>query len=128
MLHAAADIDRRSFPREWANDRAALDEITAATPHHRSRAIHTGRTMVAFSISGRADDVGYVQRLAVDPSARRQGLARVLLDDAIDWMQRRGVTRALVNTATDNRAALTLYRSAGFVEQPGNLVILERAL
>jgi ribosomal protein S18 acetylase RimI-like enzyme len=128
MLREAAEIDRRSFSRQWANDRAALDEITAATPHHRSRSIHVGRQMAAFSISGRADRAGYVQRLVVDPSARRQGFARLLLDDALDWMRRRDVTRVLVNTASDNEAALTLYRSAGFEDQPGALVILERAL
>jgi GNAT superfamily N-acetyltransferase len=128
MLHEAAEIDRRSFATRWANDRSALDDITAATPHHRSRSIHVSRRMAAFSISGRAGHVGYVQRLAVDPSARRQGFAQLLLDDAMQWMRRREVTRALVNTATDNHAALRLYRSAGFVEQPGELVILERRL
>jgi ribosomal protein S18 acetylase RimI-like enzyme len=128
MLLEAAEIDRRSFSTPWANDRAALDDITAATPHHRSRSVHVARRMAAFSISGRADHVGYVQRLAVDPSARRRGFARLLLDDAMHWMRRRDVTRVLVNTASDNHAALRLYRSAGFVEQPGELVILERAL
>jgi ribosomal protein S18 acetylase RimI-like enzyme len=128
MLHEAAEIDRRSFSAKWANDRTALDDITAATPHHRSRSIHVARRMAAFSISGRANRVGYVQRLAVDPSARRQGYGRLLLDDALHWMRRREVTRVLVNTATDNHAALRLYRSAGFVEQPGELVILERGL
>lgn len=128
MLAEAATIDRRSFARQWANDRAALDEITAATPFHRSRSIHLDGRMVAFSISGRADQAGYVQRVAVDPSARRRGFARLLVDDALGWMRRRGVTRALVNTAADNRGALTLYQSVGFVEQPGQLLILERAL
>ncbi len=84
--------------------------------------------MAAFSISGRANQAGYIQRLAVDPSARRRGFGRLLLDDAIRWMQRRNVSRVLVNTASDNQAALTLYRSAGFVDQPGELLILERAL
>ena len=83
---------------------------------------------MAFSISGRADRSGYVQRLAVDPSARRRGFARLLLDDARRWMQRRGVARVMVNTAADNHPALDLYRSAGFTEQPGSLLILERVL
>lgn len=128
MLHEAAEIDRRSFSTRWANDQTALDDITAATPRHRSRSIHVARRMAAFSISGRANSIGYVQRLVVDPSARRQGFARLLLDDAMHWMRRREVTRVLVNTASDNHAALRLYRSAGFVEQPGELVILERGL
>lgn len=128
MLVEAAEIDRRAFSPPWANDTAALAEITGATPHHRARSIHLGDRMVAFSISGRADRTGYIQRLAVDPGARRRGFARLLLDDAQRWMQRRGVTRMMVNTAADNHAALALYRSVGFAEQPSSLLILELVL
>ncbi|MGE5211417.1 MAG: GNAT family N-acetyltransferase [Acidobacteriota bacterium] len=128
MLAEASTIDRRAFASPWANDVPALADIMTATPYHRSRSIHVAGRMVAFSISGRADRTGYVQRLAVDPSARRQGLASLLLDDARRWMQRRHVTRVMVNTAEDNRAALALYESFGFARQPGSLQILERTL
>jgi GNAT superfamily N-acetyltransferase len=128
MLSEAADIDRRSFSTPWANDIAALADIMSATPYHRSRSVHQDGRMVAFSISGRADRSGYVQRLAVDPSARRQGFASLLLDDALHWMRRRSVSEAMVNTAAGNRSALSLYESAGFERQPGSLSILERAL
>jgi ribosomal-protein-alanine N-acetyltransferase len=128
MLHEAAEIDRRSFSSPWANDSSALAEIMTATPHHRSRSVHLDGRMVAFAISGRAETSGYVQRLAVDPSARRRGFARLLLDDALHWMARRAVTHALVNTAADNVSALRLYESAGFERRPGALLILERTL
>ena len=128
MLHDAAEIDRRSFSTPWANDSAALADILRATPYHRSRCVSIDGRMVGFSISGRADRSGYVQRLAVDPSARRRGIARLLLADALGWMRRRDITRALVNTGTDNRSALALYEEFGFERQSGSLVILERAL
>jgi ribosomal-protein-alanine N-acetyltransferase len=128
MLHEAAEIDRRSFSAPWANDASALADIMTATPYHRSRSVHLDGRMVAFSISGRADRSGYVQRLAVDPSARRRRFAQLLLDDALGWMQRRGVSQMMVNTAADNRPALALYESIGFERQPGALLILERVL
>lgn len=128
MLTEAAEIDRRAFSTLWANDATALGDIMTATPYHRSRSVDVDGRMVAFSISGRADRLGYVQRLAVDPSARRCGFAQLLLDDALCWMQRRSVDQVMVNTAIDNRPALTLYESAGFEQQPGLLLILERAL
>lgn len=128
MLHEAADIDRRSFSSPWANDASALADIMTATPYHRSRSVHLDGRMVAFSISGRADRSGYVQRLAVDPSARRRRFAQLLLDDALRWMQRRDVSRVMVNTAADNQPALALYESIGFERQPGALLILERVL
>jgi len=127
-LAAAAIVDHDAFDAPWSNDAAALTDVMAATPHHRARFVQRDRQMVAFSISGRASNWGYVQRLAVEPSARRNGLATLLLVDAIDWMRRRHVTRVLVNTATDNAAALALYRSHGFVDQHDRLTILERTL
>jgi ribosomal-protein-alanine N-acetyltransferase len=128
MLADAAAIDRRAFSAPWANDVTALADIMTATPYQRSRSVHLDGRMVAFAISGRADRTGYVQRLAVDPSARRQRLASLLVDDARRWMMRRHVGQVMVNTASDNRAALALYESFGFRTQPGSLKILERAL
>lgn len=128
MLHEAATIDRRAFASAWSNDVSGLADIMAATPHHRSRSVHLDGRMVAFSISGRADRIGYIQRLAVDPSARRRGLAAALLDDAERWMCRRDVSRVMVNTASDNQAALTLYESMGFERQADQLQILQREL
>ena len=128
MLDDAARVDRRAFRAPWANDAAALADITSATPQHRSRCIHLDGRLVAFAISGRAAAWGYIQRLAVDPAVQRRGIGRVLVGDAVSWMQRRQVARVLVNTAIDNEAALELYHSAGFDDRPDDLTILERAL
>ena len=128
QLDEAADIDRRAFAEPWANDRAALADIVDATPASRARCVRIDGRMVAFAVSGRAGDWGYVQRLAVEPQSRRLGLARLLVVDALGWMRRRGVGRVLVNTATDNHAATALYLSCGFTRRNEQLSILERAL
>ncbi|HSL74267.1 MAG TPA: GNAT family N-acetyltransferase [Ilumatobacteraceae bacterium] len=127
-LGDAAAVDRASFAAPWANDASALADILAATPHTRARGVRADGRLVAFIISGRAGDWGYVQRLAVDPSARRSGLATILLRDATAWMRRRRVRRVLVNTAVDNHPATELYRTFGFVERAERLTILERSL
>ena len=130
MLHEAAAVDRRAFAAPWANDPATLADIVTATPQHRARCVRDDRdrNVVAFVISGRAGDLGYIQRLAVDPAARRRGLGRLLVEDALRWMRRRQVSRVLVNTGIDNHPARDLYRSLGFDEQPDRLQILERTL
>jgi ribosomal-protein-alanine N-acetyltransferase len=84
--------------------------------------------LAGFAISGTASDTGYVQRLAVSPEHRRRGLARVLVDDALAWMSRRGARSALVNTGVTNDAALTLYAATGFVRLGEELTIAERKL
>jgi len=127
-LGDAADIDRRAFAPPWGNDRAALADILRATPAHRARSMSVDRSMAAFAITGVAERVGYLQRLAVDPTRQREGLGRVLVADSLDWMRRRGATTAMVNTAFDNTAALALYESVGFRRRDDSLLILELRL
>ncbi len=127
-LAQAAEIDRRSFGDDWSNDADSLAEVSRATPQHRDRVVRERGRIVAFAISGRAGRTGYIQRLAVDPASRRRGHARTLVDDALAWLGRRSVSTVLVNTATDNEAALSLYRSAGFRQLDDPLVLMERAV
>ena len=124
-LGKAAEVDGRAFESPWNNDPDTLTEICRATPHYRSRAIAEDGHMVAFAISGRTSSCGYIQRLAVDPSAQRRGLGHSLVVDSLEWMLRRNVGQVMVNTATDNHGAISLYRSIGFETRPETLVILE---
>ncbi len=134
-LPAAAEIDRASFADGWRHDTASLQEIASATPQSRLRLItpSSGRrpaanrrhAPVGFAITGCAGSNGYLQRLAVHPAARRNGAARVLVVDALDWLVRRGARRAMVNTGVDNLAALELYRRAGFERLQDELVVVE---
>ena len=52
--------------------------------------------------------------LFVDPSARRQGVARALIDAAAAHARGAGAVRLELATARDNTAALRVYRSYGF--------------
>ena len=49
------------------------------------------------------------------PSARRQGVARVLVDAALAWARARGETAIELWVTDGNDAARTLYESMGFV-------------
>jgi [ribosomal protein S18]-alanine N-acetyltransferase len=127
-LDDAAAVDRRAFAPPWGNDRSTLADILHATPSCHARSIRLHRAMSAFAITGVADRAGYLQRLAVDPSAQRRGLGRSLVADSLDWMRRRGAATAMVNTAFDNTAALALYESFGFRRRDDSLLILELRL
>ena len=71
------------------------------------------------------DATGYLQRVAVRPDAQRLGIGRQLVDDAVEWLMRRGARRALVNTGVDNLAALRMYEQASFDRLDDELVVLE---
>lgn len=46
--------------------------------------------------------------------ARRQGVARALMNAASEWAQEQGAARLDLETARDNRAGQALYRSLGY--------------
>lgn len=108
-------IDREAFGDEWANTAASLKEIRHATPDSKASLITRDRRPVGFAITGRGGEFGYLQRLAVSRSHQRQGVARNLVSDALEWVrQPTAATTVLVNTGVTNRAALELYHSFGF--------------
>lgn len=126
-LRPVAALDRRAFGAR-ALDVPALRDAIDATPTSRLRAVGPRPAPLGYAIAGVAGSRAYIQRLAVDPDARRQGIARALLTDGLRWARRRGASAVLVNTHRDNDAARTLYESAGFVLLPRGLHVLERTL
>jgi ribosomal protein S18 acetylase RimI-like enzyme len=58
----------------------------------------------------------YVDALAVDLGARRQGVARVLLAEAERLAGERGLPAVSLDTSLDNKPARSLYLSAGYDE------------
>jgi ribosomal protein S18 acetylase RimI-like enzyme len=126
---AVLAVDERAFQPFWQLEATGLDDALAATPTTRFRvATATGTGVVAYAITGRAGRNGYLQRIAVDPAARRLGYGRALVLDGLGWLGRHGVTRTLVNTQLDNDAALALYESCGFRRLPVGLCVLGRPL
>ena len=134
-----AVVDHAAFGDAWHLDAPMLRDVRTATPASRTRVVTTAalarslRTpapdtvtpMAGFLLAGRAGRNGYIQRLAVDPAARRHGVATSLLADATRWLRRWKVERIFVNTHVDNEPALRLYRAHGFHELPERLRVFE---
>ena len=125
----AAAVDRAAFGPHWSLDATAVHDVRTATPRHRGRAVLTDDGAVtAYAITGRDSRLGFLQRLAVHPDHRRQGLGLALVHDSLRWLARWRVHRVLVNTPTTNAAALALYEGVGFQRLPDGLRVYERAL
>src|ERR671914_1509280 len=60
------------------------------------------------------DEAGFISDLALDPSARRRGAGRALVQQAIEWFRERHMARVMLWTSTQNHAARDLFLSAGF--------------
>lgn len=127
--HAAAlVVDHRSFGVFWRLDRAGLDDAIAATPRARFRVATAGAGVVGYAVTGRAGRRGYVQRLAVDPEHRGNGIATALVVDGLRWLRHWRASHAVVNTQVGNESALALYRRLGFRREPTGLAVLEAEL
>jgi ribosomal-protein-alanine N-acetyltransferase len=121
-------VDSAAFDSFWRLHQGGLADALGATPAVRFR-VHGRRDgLDGYVIGGRGADTGYLQRLAVHPTARGRGLGRSLVGDALRWMRRHGAARALVNTQQTNQAALALYRACGFRVLPEGLRVLARSL
>lgn len=122
-------VDGAAFSEFWRFDDAALSVALRATPTVRFRAAAPLLGGIqGYAICGRAGRRGYVQRLAVHPSAQGRGVGRRLLLDGLAWLAGHGTTKAFVNTQVSNRSALSLYRDVGFSEEPVGLCVLSAGL
>ncbi|CAN5848078.1 hypothetical protein BH20ACT4_BH20ACT4_01610 [soil metagenome] len=127
-LDGAAAVDRAAFGDEWGHHAESLGRIAEATARTRQRMAVRDRRPYGFAITGSGGRRGYLQRLSVDPKARRCGIGRLLVLDALSWLQRSGARSVMVNTGVDNAPALALYRSLGFRAIPDRLRVMELLL
>jgi [ribosomal protein S18]-alanine N-acetyltransferase len=75
-----------------------------------------GAAPIGFVLTWRAADETHVLDLAVDPSARRGGVGRRLVETVIAEARSTGARMVLLEVRASNTSALSLYRAAGFVE------------
>lgn len=76
---------------------------------------------------GRAAHVAYLGTLAVAPEVKGRGVAREMLDDAIERLRRAGVTRLELNVEADNPRAIAFYERFGFRHEGTQRAAYKRA-
>ena len=139
-------LDRQSFDEFWHFDRDGLKDSIEATPVSRLRVMrrfdltdqpeHKPSTkpstrsteLVGYALAGHSGGSGYLQRLAVHPACRQQGIGTLLVNDALAWICRRGANTGWVNTQKTNETALRLYEKLGFTLQDHPLTVMYRTL
>ena len=111
-LAAVAALERRVFPRPWTEAMlgAALTQVTSLSLGARDRAVLRGY-LVAQLIAGEL----HIHTVAVDPSWRRRGIGRRLVETALAEAVGRGAGSATLEVRRANRAARRLYERLGFV-------------
>ena len=77
-------------------------------------AIAGNKLVGTFGLERASDDAMELRRMYVEPSARRRGIARRMLQFSEDECRRRKVSRLELSTAEIQQAALALYRDSGY--------------
>ncbi len=60
------------------------------------------------------DTAGFIHDVAVDEHARGAGVARALIEAAIDWLRAHGAPRVILWSAEQNSVAQRLFAAHGF--------------
>ena len=91
---------REELARPWSRQWVAREE---------------GGEVVAFLLAWHVADELHVLNLGTRHDRRRRGIARALMNVALAYGREKHVARVLLEARRSNVAALSLYRSSGFV-------------
>jgi len=91
------------------------DGVTGGVPTVRHLVARNG-AIVGYTVVSIAGDVVELQRIGVDPSRRRGGLATSLVAAVVDLASAEHAERVLLEVREDNAGALAFYAASGFEE------------
>jgi [ribosomal protein S18]-alanine N-acetyltransferase len=107
---AVVALERELFGVDAWPEASVREELTG---ERRVAVVACDPGVVGYVVTASAGDVVDLQRIAVHPSRRRQGLARALLARAGALVV---ADRMLLEVAAGNAAALGFYAAEGFTE------------
>jgi len=111
-LKSVLAIEKRVFPEPWSS---AIFASELAMRHGRSyRVGRVGRRIIGYRGVMFSGDEAHVTTIAVAPELHRQGIASLLLIDAVATSVESGAVQLSLEVAFSNSGAQALYRRFGF--------------
>lgn len=113
-IAALVEIERVCFGADTWSETLVRAELDAP-----SRSVITarhGNQVIGYASVSVTVDLADLLRIAVHPGARRRGYGRRLLEDVMRLAALSGAQRMLLEVASDNAAAMGLFRAAGFTD------------
>jgi ribosomal-protein-alanine N-acetyltransferase len=113
-LPTVSEIESRSFSNPWQPDtfRSLLEQERAIV----LVAEDAVAGVVGYTVLWWVLDQAELANLAVREDYRRRGIGSVLLDEGIDFVERRGVESLFLEVRLSNESAYDLYSDHGFTQ------------
>lgn len=128
-LDAIAELERVSFPIPWKREFFASE---VGVPHRFNRVVRArDGSLAGYVFCAFAGGEIHVNKIAVDPACRRQGIAHLLMREVLDLSERIAAEEIYLEVRPSNVPARTFYLSIGFHEvgrRPGYYADGEDAL
>lgn len=105
-------IEQASTAYSWSREQF----VTGLAAKEFGWGIEVDEHLVGFAIFNVVFDEVTLLDIAVHPDFQRQGFARKLLVAALRELPQRNGERCLLEVRVSNDAAITLYKSLGFIE------------
>jgi [ribosomal protein S18]-alanine N-acetyltransferase len=97
------ELLRRELSHDWSTILLAEEEMAPGV-----------RRLLGFAIFWVVHDELHILNVATDPSQRRRGVARAVMDATLERGRQRRCVMATLEVRRSNEAALSLYRNLGF--------------
>ncbi len=111
-LEALTALDESIFEAPYQLASGELIELMVTSGHFVLAELDG--QLAGYACADVLGEAGQIIRLAVHPEARRQGIGRMLLNDALVYIQANQARYAVINTQGSNAASLKLYEDFGF--------------
>ncbi len=99
-----------SFPEGGTWSEQAIDTVLTRKGGHIFE--NSGGFLIAQAVLDEAE----IWTILVQPTFRRQGYARKLINSALNALSKNAVTQVFLEVAVDNDPAISLYLSSGFTQ------------
>jgi [ribosomal protein S18]-alanine N-acetyltransferase len=73
--------------------------------------------IVGYVVTGGVAETAEIESVAVDATARRQGIGKALCCDAMRWAAAQGAVTMELEVRASSKVAQRMYASLGFIEQ-----------
>jgi [ribosomal protein S18]-alanine N-acetyltransferase len=103
-------VERRAFPTPWS---LAMFVLELSKPSGICLAARRDGRLVGYLVCSRYDTVWHIMNVAVDPDARRAGIATALLEELLARVGDPSA-RFTLEVRRSNGAAIALYERFGF--------------